>query len=126
PLPEEPVGAGSKWEARSQLKTQGMNIDETVTYELVSVDGERLVLKSTTLQSAANQKIDSPAMPGMKIDLKKMEEKGTGKLTLDLTQLLPREGSATSHADFNMAMNMGPQTQAMSMKNDTSMVIESK
>jgi hypothetical protein len=126
PLPEEAVGAGSKWESRSQLKTQGMNIDQTVTYELVSVDGERLVLKSTTLQSAANQKIDSPAMPGMKIDLKKMEEKGTGKLTLDLTQLLPREGSATSHADFNMAMNMGPQTQAMSMRNDTSMVIESK
>jgi hypothetical protein len=126
PLPEETVGAGAKWEARSQIRTQGMAIEQTATYELVSIDGERVVLKSSTVQSAANQKIDNPAMPGVKIDLKKMEEKGTGTFTLDLTQLLPREGSTMSHANFNMAMNIGAQAQAMSMKVDTALSIESK
>jgi hypothetical protein len=126
PLPEEAVGSGSKWEARSQIKAQGMTIDQTATYELASIDGEQAVLKNSTVQSAANQKIENPAMPGLKLDLTKMDEKGTGTMTLDLTQLLPRKGATTSHADFNMSMNMGPQTQPMSMKIDTSLSIESK
>ena len=57
PLPEEAVGPGAKWEVRMPIKTQGMTIDQTATYEVVSLEGERLATKSAVVQHAANQKV---------------------------------------------------------------------
>ena len=37
PLPEEAVGPGARWEAKTPLKSQGMTMDQTATYELVTV-----------------------------------------------------------------------------------------
>ena len=76
PLPEEAVGPGAKWEVRMPIKSQGMTIDQTATYELVSIEGESLTTKSTITQHAANQKIENPAMPGLKVDLTKMTGNG--------------------------------------------------
>ena len=95
PVPEEAVGPGAKWEVKMPIKTQGMTIDQTATYEMVSLEGERLTTKSTFAQHAANQKIQTPAMPGMKVDLTKMIGKGSGERTFDLAKLLPSEGTWT-------------------------------
>ena len=126
PLPEEAVGPGARWEVRMPIKSQGMTIDQTTTCELVSIEGERLTTKRTFTQRAANQKIESPAMPGLKVDVNKMVGTGTGQNTSELEKLLPSEGTMDLHSETDMAMNMGGQKQAISTKLDLNVRLESK
>jgi hypothetical protein len=125
-LPEEAVGSGARWEVRRLLKSQGMTIDQTVTYQLVSIDGEHLTLKAAIAQRASNQKIQNPAMPGLKVDLIKMAGKGSGDFTVDLAQLLPSKGTADLQSDHTMGMNVGGQKQTMTMKMNQKVRLEAK
>jgi len=126
PFPEEPIGLGAKWELKQVLKAQEMTIKQTSAFELLALAGDRAEIKLTILQSAANQKITSPMMPGLKMDLEKMEGAGMGKTVYDLTRLMPVSGDVASGADIKMGMNMGGQKQAMQMKSTTKTRLESK
>jgi len=126
PLPEEAVGPGARWEAKLPIRSQGMTIEQVITCQLVSVEGERVATKSTFTQNAANQKIESPAMPGLKVDLIKMTGSGTGEATLDLGKLLPVAGTTDLHSETDMAMNMGGQKQPISTKLNLNVTLESK
>jgi hypothetical protein len=77
-------------------------------------------------QSAVNQKIASPAMPGMKMDLHKLEGKGTGRSVYDLTRLMPVSAEMNSESAMKMGMDMGGQKQAMDMKTSAKVRLESK
>jgi hypothetical protein len=126
PLPEEAVGPGARWEYRTMLKSQGMNIDQTVNCELVSIEGDRLTLRTTITQSAANQKIQNPAMPGLKMDLTKMTGTGDGTTTFDLGKLMPLSATLAEKTEVVMGMNVGQQQHAMDMKMNINVAIESK
>jgi hypothetical protein len=126
PLPEEAVGPGAKWEYKTRIKSQGMTIDQTLGCELVAIEGDRITLRTTLTQNAANQKIQNPAMPGLKVDLNKMTGIGTGSSTYDLTHLMPVTGKLDEKIGINMGMNVGQQKQAMDMKMDMSVTLESK
>src|ERR1035438_495832 len=95
-----------------------MTIDQTTTYELVTLEGERFTTKSAIVQHAANQKIQNPAMPGLKLDLIKMVGNGSSQSTCDLSHLLPSAGTGKVHSETSMTMNMGGQKQPMTMKMD--------
>jgi hypothetical protein len=125
-LPEEPVGIGAKWEVKMPVKSQGLTISQTATYELVSLEGDRLTARCALTQTAAKQKFSSPAMPNVKIDLVKMEGKGTGETVLDLGKILPAEAVMDFHSDMTMSMNMGGKAQPMSTKVDVNTRMESK
>jgi hypothetical protein len=125
PFPEEPVGPGARWEARVPLKSQGMTIEQTSTYKLASIEGERLSVTSTLTQRASKQKIQNPTMPGMKMDLDKMTGSGTGEMKYDLARLLP-QGTTEGHSEMSMSMDMGGQKQSMNMKLDVKAVLETK
>src|SRR6185295_11510797 len=56
PFPEEAVGAGAKWEMKKVTKVQVASVEQTGTYELVSLDGDRLNAKITMAFNAAGQK----------------------------------------------------------------------
>jgi hypothetical protein len=126
PLPEEPVGAGARWEAKMPIKSQGMMQEQTTVYELVSLEGARMNTKSTVTQHAANQTIDNPAMPGMKAQLTRMNGQGKGQVTTDLSRLLPLEGTAELHTDMALTMDMGGQKQPLNMKMDMSVSLQGK
>ena len=126
PLPEEPVGAGAKWEVTMPIKSQGMTFNQKATYELASVDGDRAAVKTTVTQTASNQKIQNPMMPGTKVDLSKMTGNGTGEVSLDFTQILPPEASVEYHQDMTMNISNAGQKQNMNMKLDLTLHIESK
>jgi len=115
-LPAEAVGPGAKWEYQTQVKSQGITIDQTVDYQLVSVSGDQLTLQSTIRQNAANQKIESPAMPGMKVDLTKMTGTGSGNSTFDLGHIMPLVATVDEDVEMVMGINMGQQPQSMKMK----------
>lgn len=126
PLPEEAVGAGAKWEYKTKIKSQGMTIEQTTGCELIALEGDRLTLRSTLTQSAANQKFESPAMPGMKMDLNKLTGTGTGDTTVDLTHIMPAMGTMDQKTAISLGMNMGQQKQTMDMKIDMRIKLESK
>ncbi len=126
PLPEEPVGKGARWESKTPVKSQGMTINQAASYELVSIDGEQINVKSTVTQHAANQKIENPAMPGVKLDLTKMAGSGTGDMVINLGQVVPVGGKLDFHTDLSMGMNLGNQNQSMNMKMDIGIRLQSK
>ncbi len=126
PLPEEAVGPGARWEAKMPIKSQGMALDQTTVYELVSLEGERVSTGSTVTQRAGNQTVDNPAMPGVKAQLTRLDGRGKGEVTFDLTRILPQTGNAELHTDMAMAINAGGQKQAMTMKMDVQVGLEAK
>ncbi len=125
-LPEEPVGIGGKWEVRMPIKSQGMTINQTAVYELVSIEGEQIKAKSTLTQAAANQKIRNPAMPGMDMNLVKMNGAGTADMVYDLTRLWPAQASIKMRTDSSLGVNAGGQKQTMSTRTDLSVSLQSK
>ena len=124
PLPEEAIGTGAKWEVKLPLKSGGMTINQTAVYELASLEGDRLAIRSSIAQQAGNQKVENPAMPGLKLDLNKMTGTGKGEITCDLTQLLPPEATLDGHSEMDMTMDAGGQKQPMAMKLDMSLHVE--
>jgi hypothetical protein len=126
PLPEAEVGAGAKWQVRKPIKNEGMTIDQTESYELVSVEGDGFTARTTVTQNAANQKISSPAMPGMKVDLTKLSGTGSGTLKADLGQIVLNEARMTNHSDLQMAMGTGAQKQTITTKVDITLEIQRK
>jgi len=125
-FPEEAIGPGARWEVKLPLRSQGMAITQTMTYELASIKGEILTVKSTLLQHAANQKIENPSMPGLKMDLTKMTANGSGTASLNLAQIMPSKATMDSKSDIAMEMNISGQKQAMTMKMDIKLVFESR
>jgi len=125
-LPEEEVGVGAQWEVKRKLSTQGLTVDQTETYEITALENGAVTLRTGNTQHAANQKMESPAMPGMKMDISKMETKATGTTTLQLGKLMPTSGTMDGHTEMNMSMDVGGQKQAMTMKMDMTAKIESK
>lgn len=123
-LPNEAIGEGAKWEYKSRLKSQGMMLDQTFTYELVSIAGDQLTLRSTIQQSAANQKIESSAMPGMKMNLNQLTGEGSGDTTLDLGKIVPTAASMESKTQ--MGMNAGAQKQNLDMRMSLKLTLEAK
>lgn len=125
-LPQEALGTGAKWEAKEPIKSQGATIDQTATYQLASAEGEHIVIKSTVAQSASNQKVEVPSMPGMKLKLTKFVGKGTVSTTLDLARLLPAAKTTDLHTEQYLTMDAGGQSQELSTKTDASLRIEAK
>jgi hypothetical protein len=115
-LPQEAIGPGAKWEVKQKVKSQGMTLDQTTVYELVSIDGDHFNAKTTMSQTAANQAVENPAMQGMKMDLVRLSTKGTGEATVDLGQFAPTLATMDMRTESTMTMNMGDQKTDMSMK----------
>ena len=125
-LPKEPLGVGAKWEVKEPLASQGVTIQQTSSYELASLQGEHAVIKSTVVQSAANQTVQVPSMPGMKLKLTKFVGNGIVSTTFDLGQLLPAERVTQLHTEQHLDMNAGGQPQSIVVKTDVSLRLETK
>ena len=126
PLPEEPVGNGAKWQTKMPIKSQGMTINQTASNELAAIEEDKITTKFTLAQTAANQKIQNPAMPGVTVDLAKLASNGKGESSIDLGKVLPAAATLDMHSEMTMAMNTGGQKQNMDMKLDMNMRLESK
>jgi hypothetical protein len=125
-LPSEAIGPGAKWEYKTKVKSQGMTIDQTLDYELVSVDGDQITVRTRLTQNAANQTIENPAMPGIKMNLTRMDGAGTGSTTMNLDHLMPVKSTVDLNTATSMNMNLGQQPQAMAIKVKLSVTLESK
>jgi hypothetical protein len=126
PFPEEPVGPGAKWEARGSKLSQGATVQETKTYELVSGEGDHGTTRASISQTASNQKIRSPAMPGVDMNLIRMTNGGNMELTLDLGQFLPTEGVVDTHTEQTVSLGTGAKAQTITTITDLNVHVEAK
>ena len=62
--PRRPSGPGARWEVRMPIKSQGMTIDQTTTYELVSIEGERVTTKRTMPNAPPIRRSKTRPCPG--------------------------------------------------------------
>ena len=120
------MGKGARWRLAIPIKAEGVNVTPTVTFDLVSLDGDRYTLKLTLAAQMANQRIQLSQPPGAKMDVTRVSAAGTGTISSDLNQLLPASANLDAHIDVQMAMNAGNQRQAMSMKGTLGLGLESK
>ena len=101
-------------------------MEQIATYQLVSFNEDKLVTKNTLTQRAGNQKVENPAMPGLKMDLVRLTGTGSGESTRDLGKILPLKTSMNAQSDAVMAMNTGAQKQEITVKVSVNLDLESK
>lgn len=125
-FPVEAIGVGAKWEVKEKKKTQGVTLEETSTFEITAIKGDEIKLKTIQKQSADSQKAENPAMPGMKMDLTKLHSEGTGTATVNLSKVMPVLLEFKLSNETTMSINLGGEDQAMTMKMDATVRMESK
>lgn len=126
PLPGEPVGAGAKWEVKMPVKSSGMTLNQTTDYQLVSDDGDHLSTTFTQTQSAANQKMQNPAMGAAQMNVIQLTSTSSGNVTSDLSKLMPLQATIDSHMEMNSEITAGGKTQPMDMKMGINISIQSR
>jgi hypothetical protein len=104
PFPEEPVGVGAKWEMKKTNKVQTMSVDQTGTYELVSVEGDRVIAKLSVDSSTSVKGQTGPT---------KISITGNGTVNLDLAKLAGP--SATLDMHMESPTGNGPMKMDMNM-----------
>lgn len=129
PLPQEAVGVGAKWRVSGPLTLNGMNLTQTTTYELVSLQDNVATIKATVEQTAASQNLSPASMPaGSSFTLRSFNSQGEGQMRLRLDQLMPINSSASMSAKMEANMKNTSTNQEMSMGSQFSMqmTLESK
>jgi len=124
PFPEEAVGRGARWTVSTALTQQGMTLTQIASYQLVSLEGDRVKAEVTIAQKAEPQEIHNPSLPpGTKLMLLAMDSTGAGSVALDLRDIAPVTSKVAMKSSMEYRAEMGAQTQAMSMKMDMEMEI---
>lgn len=102
-FPEEAVGVGATWKVNQNYgEALPFELDQNVVFEILSIDGNKITLKTTIDQSAEAQTIRDESMPeGTSVELEEFKTDGSGEIEFALDSLTP-EGQLT----VNMTMAM--------------------
>jgi hypothetical protein len=123
PFPEEAVGVGAKWETRQALKTAGQYMFQKITTEVVSIDGPTVKLKFTTEQTVPAQAFTNSMLPpGTDVSLDGGKGTGTAPWRSGWIRSFPT-GESSIVSTMSMTINMGGQSQPMSMENTVKLTI---
>ncbi|MFT6397736.1 MAG: hypothetical protein ACJAYU_002491 [Bradymonadia bacterium] len=117
PLPAEPVGVGAQWSVDMSVSMNGMTLEQTATYEVTDLGDGYVAISSTITQSAAQQTITMPDMPGASVELTSYNGTGTGTMRVQLNRAMP-DGtfSLTSDTAMRTGEEMGmPMDMTMRM-----------
>ena len=129
PLPEAAVGVGAQWKTLLPAKIYGMTINQTGTYELVSLEDGVATLRVGIKQQAQGQKLTVPGMPkGANVTLKSLNTTGQGEIKVRLDRLLPPTAklSLTSAAQMQIADPRTSKLITIPTKTQMEMVLQSK
>ncbi len=109
PLPRTAVGPGASWLHSKTFTQSGMEMTTTTTFTLTAIAGDTLTFESATLVSGKDQTVNQS---GQQIQLSKISGKGSGKGTVDLSnmamtgELLAELGSDMSAQGESTRMTM--------------------
>lgn len=125
-VPEQPVGQGAKWEINRPIKSQGVAITQISTYELLSMEGDQLTLKTTVKQTAGRQKAQLPNMAGGQAEVIKMTGAGSGEIAGSLAQAFPSKALASIQSELEMSVTTAGQSQGVVVKTDIQTTLDSE
>jgi hypothetical protein len=125
-LIEAAVGAGGKWEVGQDVSAQGLKTPQTEQYEVVSITGDEVVIKSGIDQRVTNQRVTNPQMPGVRQDINRMETTGEATVTLDLSKLMPIKEIMQAHTELDTTVSARDRKQSMKLKMDMKSKVETK
>ena len=129
PLPEAAIGVGAQWKMLVPVKIYGMMLNQTETYELVSLKDGVATLKVSVEQQAQSQKLTFPGMPkGATMTLKSLNTTGQGEIKVRLDRLLPPVArlSLTSAAQMQSAAPGTAEAMTIATKTQIEMLMQSK
>jgi hypothetical protein len=90
PFPEEEVGKGARWRIDTNVSQQGIKLQQTATYELVEIDGDKGRATIELEQRAPSGKVNPPGLPpGIKAELISLDSRGNGEMRFDLAKMVP-------------------------------------
>ncbi len=123
PFPEEAVGVGAKWTVNSSLTSNGVQVQQVATYELLERTETTAKLRLTMKQTARSQSLSIPdAPPGVTATMDSLTTNGTGTMTINLASIVPAlKMNMTTHAA--MTAKSGTETQSMQMDLTMAMVV---
>ena len=129
-VPQEAVGKGAFWQVTSQISFNGINIQQTATYELVDIqDGIATMNINLTQQAPGAQKILLPQIPkGMNMTMESYKATGTGQAKIALNRIMPLSTSIKMNTDTQMRTNVpnSPEEMIMNQQISTQLNIKSK
>lgn len=94
PFPEEPIGAGATWTIDRGVKHGVIQATEVSTFKITKLKKQLVTLKAKVRQTASPQTFQNPGTT-MDVKLTEYSAKGAGRITWDLTRLLPRSAKVT-------------------------------
>jgi hypothetical protein len=125
PLPAEPVGKGAKWEAVEVVSQDGISVREKTYFELVAIDGPRVLIRTQTVQSAERQRAALPGLPdGVTAEVMSLRGSGTGEIELDLRRLVPGNMREEVKTDVSFVVRQGQTERAMSLTANSGLEIQ--
>jgi len=105
PLPQEAIGIGAKWRVTTTPSLSGMNVKQTITYELVNLQDNIATLNLWFEQHANPQKLTLPGIPnGATVTLKSLESKGDGRLMMQLDRPFPLRANLIANFENEMSI----------------------
>lgn len=116
PFPAEAIGIGAQWQLPYSTSINGMALDGVATYELVSIDGDRITLATTIDQNGVAGALSALGLPEMlDINIQELNASGQGILEMDLTAVMPiysdmsmmsNSQFTVGHQDFEIPVSM--------------------
>lgn len=95
-LPGVDAGVGARWKVTLPVESQGMKMTQVAEYEVISIDGDIIEIRTSVRQSAERQRIDSDTTPGIELELVSMDSEASGITILDLRRPVPLRAEATT------------------------------
>lgn len=87
-LPSQPVGVNASWTTKTTTSLGGATVNQSVTYTVTAIDGDRIAYRSTSTATASRQPLAFSGLPdGTVATLASSNLIGTGSGTLDLTSV---------------------------------------
>jgi hypothetical protein len=109
PLPDEPVGIGATWAVTEAVTLLGSRLLQTVRYELVERDGDRLKIRVSTGEVAPPR--ESLALgPELDIEVSSFQARGRGRCDVDLARPIPEASSYRQTMSLSGMLRKKPTT----------------
>lgn len=128
PIPKQAIGKGAKWQVTSQIDFNGINLQQSATYELIDIqNGVATINVSLAQQTPGVQKMVLPQAPkGMSMTLQSYNGTGTGQIKMSLKRIMPLNTSINMNTNTQMRTTVPNSPEEMIMDQQISMQMNIK
>jgi Family of unknown function (DUF6263) len=92
PLPNTPIGVGSRWRQITPIKANGVTFNQATTYELTSLKDNIATIKFTLAQTQSDRPFTVSSAAGT-IPIQSITASGSGQMIWNLEEVMPRQST---------------------------------